>query len=93
MTATYETQVRDALGILFNLMQDRAAFEKDNEEQSRLLGEQLQLVERLTSELPDDAPDMLRHFLEKRSYTKALEFLMDQMSPEERATWRPACGH
>ncbi|OGG46769.1 MAG: hypothetical protein A3F84_12460 [Candidatus Handelsmanbacteria bacterium RIFCSPLOWO2_12_FULL_64_10] len=91
MTTTYETHLRDALGALFELMQDRAAFEKDMEEQSRRLGEQLQLVERLTSDLPDDAPDMLRHFLEKRSYTKALELLMDQMSPEERAAWRPAC--
>jgi len=93
MTTTYETQIRDALGALFGLMQDRAAFEKDREGQSRRLGEQLQLVERLTSELPDDAPDMLRHFLEKRSYTKAFELLMDQMSPAERAAWRPACGH
>ncbi|MSS73654.1 MAG: hypothetical protein EXS64_19520 [Candidatus Latescibacteria bacterium] len=93
MTATYESQIRDALGVMFSLMQAPPTSEQNREEQSRLLGEQIQLVGKLTSELPDDAPDMLRHFLEKRSYTKALEFLMDQMSPEERAAWKPACGH
>ncbi len=59
----------------------------------RRLGDQLQLVEKLAHDLPEDAPDMLRHFLEKRSYTKALELLMDRMTPEERAAWKPACGH
>jgi hypothetical protein len=47
----------------------------------------------LKSELPDDAPEMLRHFLDKRSYTKAFEFLMSQMTPEKQAAWKPACGH
>ena len=37
-------------------------------------------------------PEILRHFLEKRSYTKALEFLMAQMPIEEQEAWKPACG-
>ena len=89
----YQAQIRDALAVMFSLMEDRAAFEKNDEAQSRRLGDQLQLVDRLTRDLPEDAPDMLRHFLEKRSYAKALELLMERMTPEERAAWKPACGH
>ena len=89
----YQAQIRDALAVMLGLMEDRAGFEKDADAQSRRLGDQLQFVEKLTRDLPDDAPDMLRHFLEKRSYTKALELLMDKMTPEERAVWKPACGH
>ncbi len=89
----YQAQIRDALTVMFALMEDRAGFEKDADAQSRRLGDQLQLVEKLAHGLPEDAPDMLRHFLEKRSYAKALELLMDNMTPEERAAWKPACGH
>lgn len=87
----YQTQIRDALAVMLGLMEDHAGFEKNADAQSRRLGDQLQLVEKLTHDLPEDAPDMLRHFLEKRSYTKALELLMDNMTPEERAAWKPAC--
>ena len=35
----------------------------------------LDRVEALARELPDNAPAQLRHFLERRSYVKALEWL------------------
>jgi hypothetical protein len=37
--------------------------------------EQLHRIDQIKSELSDEAPPMLMHFLEKRSYTKALDFL------------------
>ena len=39
------------------------------------LSEQLAQIDRMKEELSDNAPPMLRHYLEKRSYAKALEFL------------------
>lgn len=35
----------------------------------------LQQLDELGQELGSEAPPMLRHYLEKRSYTKALDFL------------------
>lgn len=35
----------------------------------------LQQLDELGQELGKEAPPMLRHYLEKRSYTKALDFL------------------
>jgi hypothetical protein len=37
----------------------------------------LNRVLELEAELPADVPERLRHFLERRSYQKALEFLTD----------------
>lgn len=37
--------------------------------------EQLATIDHLAQELGPDAPPMLRHYLEKRSYAKALDFL------------------
>ena len=39
------------------------------------LGEYLRRIDGLKDELGDEAPPMLAHYLEKRSYTKALDFL------------------
>jgi hypothetical protein len=36
---------------------------------------QVARIDRLREELGEEAPPMLRHYLEKRSYAKALEFL------------------
>jgi hypothetical protein len=43
----------------------------------------------LEQRLGPDAPPMLRHYLERRSYQKALEFL-NSGHPE---TEKPQCGH
>lgn len=37
--------------------------------------EQLATIDNLAQELGPDTPNMLRHYLEKRSYAKALDFL------------------
>jgi hypothetical protein len=39
------------------------------------IGAALNRVLELESQLPADAPERLRHYLERRSYQKALEFL------------------
>jgi hypothetical protein len=41
------------------------------------IGTALNRVLELEGRLPVDAPERLRHFLERRSYQKALEFLTD----------------
>ena len=37
--------------------------------------EQLATIDNLAQEMGPDTPNMLRHYLEKRSYAKALDFL------------------
>ncbi len=46
----------------------------DNRE-GELIAAHLRQLEELGQELGSEAPPMLRHYLEKRSYTKALDFL------------------
>ncbi|MDE0637448.1 MAG: hypothetical protein OXI43_16555 [Candidatus Poribacteria bacterium] len=40
--------------------------------------EQLLRIEQLSVDIELTAPKMLKHYLEKKSYTKALDFLKDQ---------------
>lgn len=87
----YESQIRDALSLMFRMMEDKAAFDTNAGAQSCKVGEQIRLVEQLAGNLPDEAPEMLRHFMEKKSYAKALDLLLDRMPPVERAAWRPGC--
>lgn len=39
--------------------------------------EQLLQIQRLSVDIESTAPKMLKHYLEKKSYTKALDFLKD----------------
>ena len=39
--------------------------------------EDLEQIERLQQEIGSTAPSQLRHYLQRRSYTKALDFLKD----------------
>jgi hypothetical protein len=39
----------------------------------------LERVTKLHAQLPGDAPAMLRHYLQQRSYQKALEFLESEL--------------
>ena len=43
----------------------------------------------LEQALPTDVPPMLRHYLERRSYQKALDFLNSGQAETET----PQCGH
>ena len=77
---TVEQELRDAL-----LEFTRAAGENRREAVSAALARVTELQRRLGP----DAPEMLRHYLERRSYQKALDFL-NSGRPE---TETPQCGH
>ena len=51
--------------------------------------EQLAQIGKLQSEITDTAPEQLNHFLERRSYAKALEFLAQGYIVDDPD--RPAC--
>jgi plasmid stability protein len=63
----------------------RAATEKNNSAVAAALAR----VAELQRQLGPDAPPMLRHYLERRSYQKALD-LLNSGRPE---TETPQCGH
>lgn len=39
-------------------------------------------IDKLAQEIAPTAPAMLKHYLERRSYTKALAFLEEEMAPK-----------
>jgi hypothetical protein len=78
--ATVEQELRE---VLTGFM--RAAAEKNREGVTATLARVTELQKRLGP----DAPEMLRHYLERRSYQKALDFLNSGL-PE---TQTPQCGH
>jgi hypothetical protein len=43
------------------------------------IGAALKRIGELEAQLPADAPERLRHFLARRSYQKALEFLQNEL--------------
>ena len=49
-------------------------------EQKESIIEDLEQIERLQQEVGTTAPPQLRHDLERRSYTKALDFLTDDFT-------------
>ena len=57
--------------------------------QPEQIGEALNRILQLEHQLSEDAPPMLRHYLERRSYQKALDFL-NAGRPETKT---PQCGH
>jgi hypothetical protein len=75
-----EQELRDALAKFM-----RAAADKDR----KAVATALARVTELQQQLGPEAPEMLRHYLERRSYQKALEFL-NSGRPE---TEKPQCGH
>jgi hypothetical protein len=75
-----EQKLREALAGFM-----RAASDKDRTAVARALAEITEWEQKLD---PDAAP-MLRHYLERRSYQKALDFL-NSGRPETEA---PQCGH
>lgn len=77
---TVEHELREALAGFM-----RAAAEKNNSAVAAALARVAELQQRLGP----DAPPMLRHYLERRSYQKALDFL-NSGRPETEA---PPCGH
>jgi hypothetical protein len=60
-----------------------------SQRQPEQISEALNRILQLEQQLSPDAPPMLRHYLERRSYQKALDFL-NAGRPE---TETPQCGH
>ena len=77
---TVEQELREALQQFMQVTSGR---------QSLQIAEALNRVLQLEEKLGSDAPEMLRHYLERRSYQKALDFL-NSGRPE---TETPQCGH
>lgn len=73
-------QLREALAAFITASASR---------ESAKIGAALNRVLELEHQLGMDAPEMLRHYLERRSYQKALDFL-NSGRPE---TETPQCGH
>ena len=53
--------------------------------------EDLERIETLSQEIASTAPPMLRHYLHRRSYTKALDLLKEGIVVEDPD--RPDCDH
>lgn len=64
MTATQVMQIKQALEAMFNHVSARESIAQDIVE-----------IERLRLEVQATAPAQLTHYLERRSYTKALDYL------------------
>ena len=50
--------------------------------QKQSIIEDLEQIERLHQDIGATAPPSLRHYLQRRSYTKALDFLKDDFVPD-----------
>jgi hypothetical protein len=77
---TMEHELREAL---------RAFIAASASRDSAKIGVTLNRVLEFEQRLGSDTPEMLRHYLERRSYQKALDFL-NAGRPE---TETPQCGH
>jgi hypothetical protein len=80
MTST-ELELREALDRFLQATRERRPVE--------YVGPALDRVLTLATKIPPDADPMLQHYLERRSYQKAFDFLNAGVAE----THRPQCGH
>ena len=66
MTKEQASELQNALETMLN----RIAIGDD-------ITEQLLRIEQLSTDIESTAPTMLKHYLERKSYTKALDFVID----------------
>jgi len=78
MTNSMLCELRDALQRRLDIVADRGLYERDAAAHLEQLQAASASVDRLAGELPRDADPMLRHFLERQSYVKALDWLKEQ---------------
>jgi hypothetical protein len=71
---TQERELADALRERLTIISDRASRSDPNQHIKRLR-DISERIERLAASLPQPIPPRLAHFLDRRSYDKALEFL------------------
>jgi hypothetical protein len=78
MTNDFLQALRDALQCRLDIVADRAFYQRDAAGHLAQLQAASESVDRLAAELPRDADPTLRHFLERQSYVKALDWLNTQ---------------
>ena len=76
MTKT-ETELTEALRERLKIISDEES-QRDPEQHMKRLREISDRIETLAATLPQPIPPRLAHFLDRRSYDKALEFLEDR---------------
>ena len=76
MTKT-ETELAEALRERLKIISDEES-RRDPEQHVKRLQEISDRIETLVATLPQPIPPRLAHFLDRRSYDKALEFLQDR---------------
>ncbi len=76
MTKT-ETELAEALRGRLKIISDEES-RRDPEQHVKRLREISKRIETLAATLPQPIPPRLAHFLDRRSYDKALEFLEDR---------------
>ena len=69
MTTEQAKSLKESLESMFEHIERRQGMVED-----------LQQIERLRREIAPTAPTMLNHYLERRSYTKALDFLNQELT-------------
>lgn len=85
-TTSMENELRDALGEFIAASGDKSS---TGDERRTRLSAAFERVMNLEAKLPANTDPMLRHYMERRSYQKAFDFL-NSGQPE---TETPQCGH
>ncbi len=67
MTRDLAEQLRDAIATLLRL--------DGTEKEGPTIAGQIEIIERLKTQMGSEVPTMLRHYLERRNYSRALAFL------------------
>ncbi len=75
MTLVDFSRLRDAVRHRLEVVADRELYARDPQAHLARLVAASEDLDRLTGELPRDADPMLRHYLERQSYVKALDWL------------------
>ncbi|MGH8048933.1 MAG: hypothetical protein ACREKL_16955 [Chthoniobacterales bacterium] len=78
MTNVLLHELRDALQGRLDVVADRALYERDPAGHLEKLRDASAALDRIVNELPGDADPTLRHYLERQSYVKALDWLAAQ---------------
>ena len=75
-----ETELAEALRERLQIISDEAS-RRNPEQHLKRLGDVSERIETLVAALPRPIPPRLAHFLDRRSYDKALEFLCSCRGP------------
>lgn len=73
--------LRDAVQARLDVVADAALRERDPAAHLVALKRAAAVLDTLVAQLPSDADPMIRHYLERQSYTKALAWLKTAVTP------------